>query len=80
MNATFHQFGRLSNVNSADYDAHINYSHCLECLKMLLSSMEGEGELNYSPLFDEMASSYLTLNLGDETALKWALELDPRAR
>lgn len=52
------------------FDAHINFKHLLECLKMTLVLQQ---ELEMVDGIGEMAAIYLLLNLGEDTAVSWAL-------
>jgi len=61
----------LSDESTAkSFDAHINFKHLLECLKMTLILQQ---ELEMVDGIAEMAAIYLLLNLGEDTAVSWAL-------
>ena len=65
---------RLCHLTDSTFDARLNFSHLLECLKGVLCSYD---KLDYSPLQrDEMSATYLILNLGSTEASRWAVDVD----
>jgi len=69
---------RLGHLPPSAFDARLNFSHLLECLKGVLN---GYDNLDRSPQErDEMSATYLVLNLGSLEASRWAVNIDNSLR
>jgi len=69
---------RLGHLPPSAFDARLNFSHLLECLKGVLIAYEDTSRLAQDR--DEMSATYLVLNLGSLEASRWAMNIDRSLR